>query len=72
MGIDRGDAVVEQFTRLRRNLVHQLHVLARDDRVVAAQIVPAVVHAHVGIEGLTPRPVKGRKAPRRFKLTIDH
>ena len=72
IGIDRRDAVVEQFTRLRRNLVHQLHILAGDDRVVAAQIVPAVVHAHVGIEGLTPRPVKGRKAPRRFKLTIDH
>jgi hypothetical protein len=63
LGVDRRDAVVEQLVRLRLNLLHELGVLARDDRVVAAHILPAVIHPHVGIEGLLARRVEGGEAP---------
>ena len=78
-GVEGCDAVVEQFARLRRDAVHQLHILQGDDRIVATQIVPVVVHAHVGVEGLVARYVEGGEAPGGVEITrlalvdeIDH
>ena len=32
--------------------IHQFHILARNDGVVAADVLPAIVHADVGVESL--------------------
>ena len=44
--------------------VHGVHILAWDDGVVAAYIVPAVVHTDIGVEGFPSPGVEGREAPR--------
>ena len=64
LGVERRDAVEEQLVRLRLDAAHELRILARDDRVVAANVLPAVVHADVGVEGLLARHVEGGEAPR--------
>ena len=60
--VKRGDAVVEQFAALVGDAIHQVNVLLWNNRVVAADVLPTVVHADIGVKGLAARRVKGGEA----------